>query len=183
MGSSRRHDSLIPLSHEHHYGLMLCLRIHRGLSQHGGDERWLRAKAAQAAKFFRSDLTPHFRAEEEALFPAMRDFAGARELLEELISDHRELERLAARLGGTGPRGLRARSASSRTCSKRTYAKRSASFSRSTKSRRARSLRRKSGARSPASSATRCSRKNLSCSSRRICARRGRPLPRGLLIH
>jgi len=98
MKSSRRHESLIPLSREHHYGLMLCLRIHRGITLHGDDETWVRAKAAQAAEFFATNLVAHFRAEEEALFPAMRDFAGASELLSELISDHRELEQLAARL-------------------------------------------------------------------------------------
>ncbi|HET8674479.1 MAG TPA: hemerythrin domain-containing protein [Blastocatellia bacterium] len=106
MKSFRRHESLIPLSREHHYGLMLCLRIHRGLPQHGHDEAWLRAKADQAARFFASDLAPHFKAEEEALFPAMRDFRGASELLSELLSEHRELERLAGRLGGTDPAEL-----------------------------------------------------------------------------
>lgn len=100
MESSRRHESLIPLSREHHYGLMLCLHIRRGLLQHGDDETWVRAKAAKAAEFFASDLTPHFEAEEEALFPAMRDFAGASDLLDELLSQHRELERLGNQLRG-----------------------------------------------------------------------------------
>lgn len=101
MKSSRRHESLIPLSREHHYGLMLCLRIHRDLPLRGDDETWVRAKAAQAAQFFATDLAAHFKAEEEALFPAMRDFTGASELLSELLSEHRELERLAAQLGGS----------------------------------------------------------------------------------
>jgi hemerythrin-like domain-containing protein len=101
MGSSRRHESLIPLSREHHYGLMLCLRIHRGLPVRGNDETWVRAKAGQAAEFFASDLTGHFKAEEEALFPAMREIAGAAELITGLISEHRELERLAAQLSLT----------------------------------------------------------------------------------
>jgi hemerythrin-like domain-containing protein len=96
--SSRRHESLIPLSREHQYGLMLCLRIHRGLPLHGDDETWVRAKAAQAARFFALDLAAHFRAEEESLFPAMRDFAEASELLNKLLSEHRELEALAGRL-------------------------------------------------------------------------------------
>jgi hemerythrin-like domain-containing protein len=96
--SSRRHESLIPLSREHHYGLMLCLRIHRGLPLHKGDEEWVRGKAARAARFVADDLAPHFRAEEESLFPAMREFIEARELLKELLSEHRELEALAARL-------------------------------------------------------------------------------------
>jgi iron-sulfur cluster repair protein YtfE (RIC family) len=78
---------------------MLCLRIHRGLPLHGGDERWVRGKAAQAAQFFATDLAAHFKAEEEVLFPAMRHFAGASKLIDELLSEHRNLERLAALLG------------------------------------------------------------------------------------
>ena len=101
MKSSRRHESLIPLSREHHYGLMLCLRIHRGLPLRKHDETWARVKAAQAARFFATDLTAHFKAEEEALFPAMRDFSGASGLLSELLTEHRKLEALAERLRGT----------------------------------------------------------------------------------
>jgi iron-sulfur cluster repair protein YtfE (RIC family) len=88
MASSRRHDSLIPLSREHHYALMLCLRLHRGLPIHQHDDDWLRIKRDQTVEFFDSDLTPHFRAEEEVLFPAMRNLAGADALLDELLSEH-----------------------------------------------------------------------------------------------
>jgi len=80
---------------------MLCLGIHRGLPKSGDDETWVRAKAVQAAKFLDTEVTAHFLAEEQALFPAMRDFAGARELLEELIAEHRNLRRIAARLRGS----------------------------------------------------------------------------------
>ena len=96
--SSRRHESLVPLSREHQYGLLLCLRIHRGLPGGRDDEAWVRRKAAQAARFVASDLAAHFRAEEESLFPAMRDFIEATELLNELVSEHRKLEALAGRL-------------------------------------------------------------------------------------
>jgi iron-sulfur cluster repair protein YtfE (RIC family) len=104
--SSRRHDSLVPLSREHHYALMLCLRIHRGIERHQADPNWLQAKAAQAIRFFESDLTLHFRAEEEVLFPAMRDFTGARELVNLLQCEHRELESLIKRLRQTEGRLL-----------------------------------------------------------------------------
>lgn len=97
MKSSRRHESLVPLSREHHYGLMLCLRIHRGLPLRGNDETWAREKAAQAALFLATDLAAHFKAEESALFPAMRDFTGASELLSQLLSEHRKLEAMAER--------------------------------------------------------------------------------------
>jgi hemerythrin-like domain-containing protein len=80
---------------------MLCLRIRRGLPQHRYDETWVRKKAAQAAQFFATNLAEHFRAEEDALFPAMRALSGAAELLSKLCSEHRELEALAELLIGT----------------------------------------------------------------------------------
>lgn len=101
MKSSRRHESLIPLSREHHYGLMLCMRIHRGLPVGATDETWVRQKAGQAFQFFVSDLVAHFKAEEEVLFPAMKDFADAYDLILELLAEHRKLAALAERLGET----------------------------------------------------------------------------------
>jgi hemerythrin-like domain-containing protein len=100
MNPARRHESLIPLSREHHYGLMLCLRIHRGLPLRRHDEAWAREKAARAAQFFATDLAAHFKAEEEAPFPEMRGFTGASALLSELLTEHRKLEALAERLRG-----------------------------------------------------------------------------------
>src|SRR5829696_8488764 len=92
MNSSRRHDSLIPLSHDHHHALFLCLRIHRGLETQSGDEAWLRSMAEDAVGFFASDLVPHFKMEEELLFPAMQKLNEASELTGELLSEHRALE-------------------------------------------------------------------------------------------
>jgi hemerythrin-like domain-containing protein len=86
---------------------MLCLRIHRGLPISGNDEAWVNAKAIQATEFFARDLTPHFNAEEKALFPAMRDFAGASEVLKDLVEEHRKLRRIAARLRASKVAGLR----------------------------------------------------------------------------
>ena len=98
MKSSRRHDSLIPLSREHQYALLLCLRINRGLPVHKEDMSWLQTKAEMVIQFFEGDLTTHFMAEEEVLFPAMRNFSGAAELISELSIEHRKLEALASQL-------------------------------------------------------------------------------------
>jgi iron-sulfur cluster repair protein YtfE (RIC family) len=98
MKSTRRHDSLIPLSREHHYGLMACLRIHRGLPKHRADLSWLDQRAKKTVLFFDGDLTPHFKAEEEILFPAMRHFPSAADLVTGLISDHRKLQGLVQKL-------------------------------------------------------------------------------------
>lgn len=92
--SSRRHDSLIPLSREHQYGLMLCLRIHRGLIEHDADENWLQMKAGVAVRFFEGELLTHFQAEEEFLFPAMRELRGARPIIDELLGEHEQMGHL-----------------------------------------------------------------------------------------
>ncbi|MFY9610204.1 MAG: hemerythrin domain-containing protein [Blastocatellia bacterium] len=95
---SRRHDSLIPLSREHQYALMLCLRIHRGLIEHGPDTNWLQMKAGQAVQFFDGELATHFKAEEEFLFPPMRELSGAPQIIDELVVEHGKLRGLIDRL-------------------------------------------------------------------------------------
>src|SRR4029453_6071258 len=97
----RRHESLIPLSRDHHYALMLCLRIHQGLPLRNQDETWVREKAAQAAQFFETDLPAHFKPEKTGLFPAMRSLTGTSSLLDELLAEHRKLEAIAAGLDGS----------------------------------------------------------------------------------
>lgn len=92
MNSSRRHDSLIPLSHDHHHALVLCLRIHRGLQEQGDEEGWLAAMAERAVQFFESDLRPHFKLEEEILFPAMQRLPQASGLITDLLGEHRAME-------------------------------------------------------------------------------------------
>jgi iron-sulfur cluster repair protein YtfE (RIC family) len=96
--SSRRHDSLIPLSREHQYALMLCLRIHRGLIEHDADANWLQMKADQAVLFFEGELAAHFQAEEKVLFPEMRELSGAPRIIDELVAEHEQLRRLIVQL-------------------------------------------------------------------------------------
>jgi iron-sulfur cluster repair protein YtfE (RIC family) len=94
----RRHESLVPLSREHHYALMLCLRINRGLAGRVNDADWLQAKALQATLFFASNLVAHFKAEEEILFPSMRSVSSASGLIAELLAEHRRIEGLVEEL-------------------------------------------------------------------------------------
>ena len=60
MKTGRRHESLIPLSREHQYGLLVCLRIHRGMENHRADLDWLSDRAEKVIRFFESDLRMHF---------------------------------------------------------------------------------------------------------------------------
>lgn len=101
--SSRRHDSLIPLSREHQYALMLCLRIHRGQVEHETDITWLQMKAGQAVRFFEGELLTHFQAEEEILFPAMRELSNATPIIDALLAEHEQIRRLVDQLRQAEP--------------------------------------------------------------------------------
>lgn len=103
---AKRHQSLIPLSREHHYALMVCLRINRGLTDNSKAPEWLQTKARQVSRFFQSDLVAHFNAEETVLFPAMQEIAEARALIRELCEEHRGLERLVQQIGSADPNSL-----------------------------------------------------------------------------
>jgi hemerythrin-like domain-containing protein len=68
------------------------------LEKQGEDRNWQRAKAGDVVRFFDSDLVPHFRAEENVLFPTMHRLSAAPQLIEELLSEHRKIERLVDQL-------------------------------------------------------------------------------------
>jgi iron-sulfur cluster repair protein YtfE (RIC family) len=104
--SSRRDNSLIPLSRGHQYALMLCLRIHRGVVEHDEDANWLQTKAGVAVRFFEGELIAHFQAEEEVLFPAMRELSGATAIIDELLAEHETMRRLIDQLRQIEPASL-----------------------------------------------------------------------------
>ena len=98
----RRHDALLPLTHDHHHALrnarMLRLAAERG-------DPAARTEAVHAfLRFFRTEAVVHFREEEEVIFPlvALRErspSAGIERVLKEHVLLHalvRELEGQAA---------------------------------------------------------------------------------------
>lgn len=94
---ARRDESLKPLSREHHYGLLFALKVRRGLARGERDPQWVARRAADLAAFFERDLLPHFRAEEEALFPALAASPRWEALVDDLTADHKLLGRIAER--------------------------------------------------------------------------------------
>lgn len=82
---ARRHESLIPLSHEHHDALLLAWRLRTGdLSKR---EPELRAQHVSA--FFEYRLINHLKLEEELVFPAPhRAWRGS-------VADRRTAERFS----------------------------------------------------------------------------------------
>lgn len=111
---ARRHPSLIPLSHDHREALGLAFRLHNpappGRVTAMTPASTAASRAAETIEFFARHLEPHFRAEEEALFPfllARADLdAASRSLVERLTAEHGQLaalrDAIEAAAGGAG---------------------------------------------------------------------------------
>lgn len=85
----RRDVNLIPLSHQHHNGLALCVLIRRALPS--GDPA---ALALRVIERYEVELANHFEIEEQILFPA----CGPMPIVAELVAEHRAMEALIAQL-------------------------------------------------------------------------------------
>jgi hemerythrin-like domain-containing protein len=94
---AKRHPSLILLSQDHHHGLALALRLRQGDTALLNDG-WTHDRGEQAKRvqhFYESELRPHFKAEEEVLFPILQQqLPSSSALVETLLGQHREMEQL-----------------------------------------------------------------------------------------
>ena len=90
----KRHRALIPFSHDHHDALVAARRLLRG-----ADAPDPLAAATTFLEFFAASVVPHFREEEELLFPRVADAEEARELVVQALLEHQRLHLAAAELG------------------------------------------------------------------------------------
>jgi hemerythrin-like domain-containing protein len=92
----KRHLALIPLSRDHHGGLVQASRLRRAATD--GDKA--RLKAARAfVEFFRTEERGHLRDEEEELFPLLlRHVQSQPALLRQARVQHMQLEGYARNL-------------------------------------------------------------------------------------
>ena len=93
----KRHASLIPLSHDHHMTLLLAQVMKKDAPPFKGMSTIPRDKAEYIKTHYNTHLVAHFEKEEKKLFP----FIKGRDrdidvLIEELIKDHREIEKSIA---------------------------------------------------------------------------------------
>jgi hemerythrin-like domain-containing protein len=91
----KRDRSLIPLSHQHHNGLALCVLTDRSLAEDGSGENLCRLSDKVVSRY-EIELINHFELEEKLLFPACPESLAP--LVKELTAEHRETERLVAAL-------------------------------------------------------------------------------------
>jgi hypothetical protein len=89
----RRDPNLIPLSHQHHNGLALCVLTRRSLAADSSPGR-IAALTARVIERYEVELVNHFAIEEEVLFP----LCGPSPTVDELIRDHRTVEAIVAQL-------------------------------------------------------------------------------------
>ena len=89
----QRHPALVVLSHEHHHALVEARRLRRAAA---ADDP--AAAVSSFLTFFAAVSVPHFREEEETLFPLVVDYDQARPLVVEAVLDHQRLHSLVARL-------------------------------------------------------------------------------------
>ena len=94
----KRHRALIALSHDHHHALVEARRLRRAAD---GEED-PGAAAAAFVRFFRLSSVPHFREEEELLFPLVAGVEEARALVVDALLDHQHLHALVAALDDGG---------------------------------------------------------------------------------
>lgn len=83
----KRHDSLQPLSREHHHSLLFCWKIRTGFKKNIPVDRI----KAYADWFFKGHILPHFKQEENYIFPLL---GMDNELVKRAMADHRRLTRL-----------------------------------------------------------------------------------------
>jgi len=87
----KRHEALVPLSHDHHQGLLLCWKIRTGLTKSLDPKRIIK----YVSYFFKNHLTPHFIQEEEILLSRLN---ADDEQRRETEDQHRQLHALYERL-------------------------------------------------------------------------------------
>src|ERR1035437_5155091 len=91
-----RDASLIPLSHQHHNGLALCVMTRRSLAADGTSVN-VAMLARRATDRYELELVNHLEIEEQVLFPA----CGPMPLIAQLLAEHRMIEGLIAQLRTT----------------------------------------------------------------------------------
>jgi hemerythrin-like domain-containing protein len=92
-----RDPNLIPLSHQHHNALAMCVLTRRSLLEDASPAN-VAQLARRAIDRYELELVNHFEIEEQILFPAIEDALGKLSLIASLTAQHREVEEIVAQL-------------------------------------------------------------------------------------
>lgn len=93
----KRHQSLYPLSHDHHHALVQALTLDKAGTD--GDQAVIRGAAARFADFWRSDLQRHFAQEEQIVLPLLAEHKAAdADEIGETLDQHSAIAKLIGEL-------------------------------------------------------------------------------------
>jgi iron-sulfur cluster repair protein YtfE (RIC family) len=87
----KRHESLAPLSREHHGALILAQLIKRNAPVYKGLPTTIIDKAAYAIQFYKTELKKHFRKEELMLKKVRAINPEIAKLADEIVTEHKML--------------------------------------------------------------------------------------------
>jgi hemerythrin-like domain-containing protein len=91
----KRHESLVPISRQHHEGLLAARLLQHGAPPYKGMPTTAAAKRDYIQVLLQKHLKPHFTLEEATVFPLAATFSETlRRQTEQLQADHRQLETL-----------------------------------------------------------------------------------------
>ena len=95
----RRHKALHSLSQEHHQGLMIAQLIKSGSPEYKGLPKTITGKVRHTINFFEENLIPHFKKEEDILFPILKNKTPEIDnLISDLILQHKAIYSLVDKL-------------------------------------------------------------------------------------
>ncbi|QBO58693.1 hemerythrin domain-containing protein [Chryseobacterium salivictor] len=83
----KRHEALVQLSRDHHFGLLLCWKLKEGLKKEVAVDRM----SKYIDLFYLQNLKPHFAEEEETIFKVLGE---EHPLIKEAISQHRIMRKM-----------------------------------------------------------------------------------------
>ena len=87
----KRHETLAPLSREHHGALILARLLRKNAPAYKGLPEQPEAKAVYALNFFKTNLESHFSKEEALLHQLKKYNSEIEKLTKEIISEHLQL--------------------------------------------------------------------------------------------
>jgi hypothetical protein len=91
----KSHESLIPLSRDHHGALILARLIQKGAPAYNGLPMDIAGKMAYAVKFYEQELISHFLLEENGLIGKIKGINKKIDVLsDEILYEHKELRLL-----------------------------------------------------------------------------------------
>ncbi|GAB3529230.1 hypothetical protein GCM10027443_08130 [Pontibacter brevis] len=91
----KRHQSLIPISRQHHGGLLTARLLQHGAPPYKGMPTTAVAKRDYVLQFYEEHLQPHFALEETTVFALAGTFSlNLKQQAQQLQAEHRQLEEL-----------------------------------------------------------------------------------------